>query len=156
MKPIAIITTAALAAATALASTAAAAPVRGGSWDYTDYTADPASFAADEMLHFVTGATITSYCDGGRVPSAPQDVNAHAFRLTAKSVVTVSMTSTGVWGLELKTQAGAPIAGATSQPTTTPTKLAVTLRPGSYTIAACNFGGAPTAHVTYTVAPARK
>jgi hypothetical protein len=156
MKPIAIVTTAALAAATALASVAAAAAVHGGSWDYTDYTADPASFAADVMLHVVTGATIASYCDGGRVPSAPQDVNAHAFRLTAKSVLTVSMTSTGVWGLEVRTQAGAPIAGTTSQPAATPTKLTVTLRPGRYTIAACNLGGAPTAHVTYTVAPARK
>jgi hypothetical protein len=134
-----------------------AAPVRGGSWDYTDYTADPASFAAAAALHVATGATITSYCDGGRVPAAPQDVNAHSFRLTAKSAVTVTMTSTGVWGLDVKTQSGAHLAGTTtSQPSTTPTKLVVTLRPGRYTIAACNLGGAPTAHVSYQANPVRK
>lgn len=156
MKPIVIASAAALAVTTALASSATAAPVRGGAWDYTDYTPDPASFAAAAFLHAATGATIPSYCDGGRVPAAPQDVNAHTFRLTAKSTVTVTMTSTGVWGLDVKTQSGAPIVGTTSQPSTSPTKLAVTLRPGRYTIAACNFGGAPTAHVSYQVAAARK
>jgi hypothetical protein len=156
MKPIIIVSAAALALAPALASSATAAPVRGGSWDYTDYTPDPASFAADAFLHAATGATITSYCDGGRVPAAPQDVNVHSFRLTAKSAVTVTMTSTGVWGLDVRTQAGAHLAGTASQPSTSPTKLAVTLRPGRYTVAACNLGGAPTAHVSYQVTPARK
>jgi hypothetical protein len=153
MKPIVIVCAAALALAPALATSATAAPVRGGSWDYTDYTADPTAFAAAAELHIATGATITSYC-AGRVPSAPQDVNVHSFRLTAKSSVTVTIANTGLWGVDVKTQSGAPIAGtATSQPSTSPTKLVVTLRPGRYSIAACNLGGAPTAHVTYQTAP---
>ena len=91
MKAIVVAAASALALAPAVTSAASAGQATGGSWSFTDYTADPSSLAADDAFHTVTGATITSYCHGSRVPSAPQDVTSHALTVSRTTVLRLSV-----------------------------------------------------------------
>lgn len=164
MKAIMGVAAAALAVAPTLTNAATAAPLRSGSWAFTDYTADPTSLAADDAFHVVTGTVITSYCHGSRVPSAPQDVNARSLSVRTTSTLKLVLHATGVWGIDVTTQRGSAVTGTASQPSTTtqpatataPTELAVRLRPGTYKVVSCNLGGAPTASVSYELTPVRR
>jgi hypothetical protein len=153
---------AALAAASALVvapmltGSASATSVHRGAWTFTDYTPDPVALAAAQMLYVSTGRVVTSYCQDSRVPSAPQDVNAHRFRLSAPAVLRLQVTPTGAWGVEVDTPAGGTLAGvATGRAATDPVDLRVRLRPGAYVVAACNLGGGPDAHADYRLTPIR-
>ena len=148
MKAIVLATASALALAPVVTSAASAAQATGGSWSFTDYTADPSSLAADDAFHTVTGTTITSYCHGSRVPSAPQDVTSHALTVSKTSVLRLSVNATGAWGLDVASRAGKALAGITTTHATDG-NLKVRLRPGQYVVQACNLGGAPTAQVSY-------
>ena len=154
MKATIIATAAALGVASALVNGAAAAPRTQGSWSFTDYTADPASLAADDMLHAATGSAITSYCHGSRIPSAPQDVTSHALTVSAPAVLHLHISSTGAWGLDVNNQHGTTLADTATAPGGAG-DLSIRLPKGRYTVASCNLGGAPTANVAYTVTPAK-
>ena len=153
MKATIIATAAALGAVSAVVSGAAAAPATHGSWSFTDYTADPTSLAADDMFHVVTGTTITSYCHGSRVPSAPQDITSHALTLARSTVLTLHMSSTGAWGVDVNNARGSTLAGLVSVPGAG--ELSVRLPAGRYAVTACNLGGAPTAEVAYQLVRTR-
>ena len=148
MKAIVVAAASALAFAPALTSGATAAPAQGSAWTFTDYTPDPVSLAADNSLHVVSGTTITSYCHGSRVPSAPQDVNAHRVNVSARGVLRLAMNASGAWGLDVSNRRGTPLAGVTTSGTGA-TALTVHVRPGQYVVQACNLGGSPTAQVAY-------
>jgi len=146
----------ALVAAPMLTGPASATSAHGGSWTFTDYTPDPVSLAAAQTLYLSTGRVVTSYCQDSRVPSAPQDVNAHRFRLSAPAVLQLHVTPTGAWGVEVDTPRGATLAGvATGRAATDAVDLRVRLRPGTYVVAACNLGGGPDARADYQLTPAR-
>lgn len=153
MKATIIAATAALGAVSALVNGAGAAPATHGSWSFADYTPDPSSLAADQTFHMVTGATITSYCHGSRVPTAPQDVTTHAIAVSKRSVLTLHLTSTGVWGVDVNNLRGAALAGITSTPGAG--VLSVRLPAGRYAVTACNLGGAPSAQVDYQLTRSR-
>ena len=145
MKAILAATAAALAVAPALTTGASAAQSSAGSWSFSDYTPDPSSLAADSAFHSATGATITSYCHGSRVPSAPQDETSHTLAVSKPSVLRLNLAATGAWGLDVASKSGKALAG------TTGSALRVRLRPGAYVVRACNLGGAPAAQVSYRV-----
>jgi hypothetical protein len=105
----------------------AAPPTHGGTWSFADYTADPGSLAANDAFHTATGASITSYCEGSRVPSVPQDLTVHALKVAGASTLKLHLAATGAWGVDVST------------------------RPGAYVVRACNLGGAPTARVDYSL-----
>lgn len=152
------------AAATTLAvvpltAGAASAPAKTthGTLAFTDYTPDPAVLGASEMLHVVTGRVVTNYCQGGRVPALPQDVNSHALTVSSKhAILKLVTTATGAWGVDVSDTHGRPIA-ATSTAATDAGQGRLTLRlpSGHYLIASCNLGGATTAQVSYTLTPSR-
>jgi len=145
MKAILVAAASALAIAPALTAGASAAQTSAGSWSFSDYTPDPSSLAADTAFHSATGTTITSYCHGSRVPSAPQDVTTHLLTVSRSSVLRLRVAATGAWGVDVTNRNGKTLAG------TTGSALRVRLRPGAYVIRACNLGGAPTAQVSYRV-----
>jgi len=152
MKAMLLAAASALAVAPALTSAASAAPVAHGSWSFADYTPDPSSLAADDAFHVVTGTTITSYCHGTRVPSAPQDVTSRALTVSRPSVLRLSVNATGAWGVDVGSRHGKALAGiTTTRAATDGTDLRVRLRPGQYVVEACNLGGAPTAQVNYSL-----
>jgi hypothetical protein len=152
MKATVLAAATALAIVPALTSGASAAPASGGAWSFTDYTPDPASLAADNAAHLATGATITSYCHGSRVPAAPQDMNSHLLSVSAPAVLKLHIAATGAWGVDV-TRHSTSLAGiSTSRTTGDAQALTLRLRPGKYAVRACNLGGAPTAQVTYTLA----
>lgn len=154
-RVIAIAAGAALAAAPMLTGPASAGATHEGSWAFSDYTPDPVSLAAAEALHVSTGRVVTSYCQGSRVPTAPQDVNAHRLTVRRPSTLQLHVTPTGAWGVEVDTTRGATLAGvATGRSVTSPVALRVRLRPGSYVVTACNLGGAPDARADYSLTPA--
>ena len=144
---------AALGLASALVTGAQAAPASHGSWTFTDYTPDPASLAAADMVHVVTGAVIKSYCQGSRVPSAPQDVTSRSLTVPAKAVLKLHISSTGAWGLDVNNRTGSTLAGIAAVPGTG--DLSVRLPAGRYAVTACNLGGAPTAQVDYQLVRSR-
>ena len=153
MKATIIATAVAIGVASAVVNGAAAAPATHGTWTYADYTPDPTSLAADDMLHVATGATITSYCHGSRVPTAPQDVTSHSLTLTKPAVLTLHTTSTGAWGVDVNNRRGTTMAGVETTPGTG--DLSVRLPAGTYAVTACNLGGAPTAQVDYRLVRSR-
>lgn len=156
MKRVVIAGAVVAAIAPVLAIGAVAATTPGGSWSFTDYTPDPGSLLAGDALHVATGAVITSYCQGSRMPTAPQDVNSYRLKVTKTSRLDLALSSTGVWGVDVDTLRGTALAGtATSEPTT-PAALHVRLQPGSYVVQACNLGGGPTANVSYQLTAVRK
>ena len=139
----------ALAVATVLAGVASAAPAGARSLAFTDYTPDPATLAASEALYVGTGLLAKSYCNG-RIPAIAQDVNAHRLVVTAPAVLQLHLSATGAWGMEVDNRQGKALAGlATDRTPTTPADLKVRLRPGTYSVTACNLGGAPSANATY-------
>jgi len=151
---VAIAAGSALAAAPLFTGPASAGGAHQGSWAFTDYTPDAVTLVAAQALHTATGRTVTSYCQGSRVPSAPQDVNAHRLTLSAPSVLQLHVTPTGAWGVEVDNRRGATLAGvATGRATTADLKMR--LRPGSYIVTACNLGGGPDAHADYHLTPTR-
>lgn len=155
MKLRVVATASVLAAVPMLASGASATATHGGSWTFTDYTPDPATLAAAQMLHTTTGKVATSYC-GSRVPSAPQDVNAHRLTVRTPSVLRLRLSSTGAWGAEVDNLRGTALAAvATGNAPTTDLGLKVRLRPGIYSVSACNLGGAPSARADYQLLPTR-
>jgi hypothetical protein len=156
MKRAIIATAVAGAIAPVLVSGAFAATTPGGSWSFTDYTPDPGSLLADDAIHVVTGAVITSYCHGSRMPTAPQDVNAYRLKVSKASRLDLALSSTGAWGVDVDTLRGAALAGAVTSEPTTPAALHLRLQPGSYVVQACNLGGAPTANVSYQLTALRK
>ena len=153
MKTTIIAVAAAIGVSSALVNGATAAPVTHGSWSFTDYTPDPGSLAADDMLHVVTGATITSYCHGSRMPTAPQDVTSRPLAVAKPSGLRLHLASTGVWGVDVTNTRGAALAGIATAPGAG--DLSVRLPAGRYVVVACNLGGAPTAQVDYTLARSR-
>ena len=153
MKATIMAATAAFGVASALVTGAVAAPATHGSWTFTDYTPDPASLAAADMVHVATGATITSYCQGSRVPSAPQDVTTRSLTVPAAGVLKLRINSTGVWGLDVNNRRGSTLAGIAAAPGAG--ELSVRLPAGRYTVAACNLGGAPSAQVDYQLVRGR-
>ena len=150
MKAIVVAAASALALAPAVTSAASASQATGGTWSFTDYTADPSSLAADDAFHVTTGTTITSYCHGSRVPPAPQDMTSHALSVSRASVLRLHVSATGAWGVDVASRHGKPLAGiTTTRAATDGSSLDVRLRPGQYVVKACNLGGAPTAQVDY-------
>jgi len=156
MKRVVIAGAVVAAIAPVLASGAFAATTPGGSWSFTDYTADPGSLAADSAFHVATGANISSYCHGSRVPTAPQDVNTYRLKVAKASQLNLSLSSTGVWGVDIDTAGGTVLAGTAATKPATPATLNVVVQPGTYVINACNLGGAPTANVNYQLTALRK
>jgi len=146
-------TAVALAIIPAIASQAAA-PGAHGSWAFADYTPDATSLAADGSLHVLTGANVGSYCHGSRVPSAPQDVNSHSLKVSRRATLQLTVSATGVWGLDVTTTRGNALAGIAAMPGS-PSSLKVRLAPGSYVVKACNLGGSPTATVSYMLSSTR-
>lgn len=152
MKAPLIAVAAALAVAPALTSGAAASQGHAGSWSFADYTPDPASLAADDAFHTTTGATVSSYCHGSRVPSAPQDVTSHSLTVARAAVLRLQLTATGAWGVDIASRHGKALTGiTTASAAANGTGLRVRLRPGQYVVRACNLGGAPTARVDYSL-----
>ena len=145
MKAPFVAVVAALAVAPALTSGANGAQAHAGSWSFADYTPDPASLAADNAFHAATGTSITSYCHGSRVPSAPQDVTAHPLTVSRSSVLRLVVNTTGAWGVDVASRHGKTRAATNGN------SLSVRLRPGQYVVRACNLGGAPTAQVHYSL-----
>ena len=145
----------AVAVTTVLAGAASAASGGSRSLSFTDYTPDPATLAATEALYVGTGMQAQSWC-GGRVPAAPQDVNAHRLVVTKSSQLDVQLNATGAWGIEVDNRLGTAIRGAASDRTpASPVVLQLRLAPGTYFITACNLGGAPTAQATFRLASTR-
>jgi len=152
MKAIVLAAASALAVAPVVTNAALAAqPAHAGSWSFADYTADPTSLAADDAFHVATGTTITSYCHGSRVPSVPQDVNAHALKVTGASTLKLHLAATGAWGVDVSSRRGASVAGFVTRTAADATRFTVRLHPGAYVVRACNLGGAPTARVDYSL-----
>ena len=150
MKAIVLAAASALAVAPVVTNAATAAPpTNAGAFSFADYTADPVSLAADNAIHTATGAAITSYCHGSRVPSAPQDVNAHPLKVSSAKVLNLSVHATGAWGVDVVSRRGTSVAGIATTQEPEATSLTVRLRPGTYVVRACNLGGAPTASVNY-------
>ena len=135
-------------------SSASAAPTKSGSLSFVDYTPDATTLAAVESLHVVTGAHITSYCDGSRMPSAPQDVNARQLKVSKRSTIRLTMSTTGVWGLDLATSRGQTLTGIATTPGA-PTVVTVRVAPGTYAVKACNLVGGTAATVTYQLTSSR-
>jgi hypothetical protein len=155
MKATVLAAATALAFVPALTSGAIAASGNDQAWNFTDYTPDPASLAADNVAHTATGTTITSYCHGSRVPSAPQDVTSRPLIVSAPVVLKLRLDTTGAWGVDV-VRHGTSLAGITTTQTGgTAGALTVRLRPGRYAVHACNLGGAPTAQVGYRLVRAR-
>ena len=155
MKATVIAAATALAIAPALTSGALAAGANSGHWSFSDYTADPASLAADNAFHTTTGTAITSWCHGSRVPSAPQDVTSRRLTVAGPTVLKLGVEAAGAWGVDV-VRGGKALAGVTTaQAPNGAAALSVRLRPGTYVVKACNLGGAPTATVTYRLARTR-
>jgi hypothetical protein len=157
MKATVVIAAAATALAVAPLTAHGAAPSRTttGTLSYTDYTPDPAVFAASEMLHTATGLKVKDYCQGGRVPALPQDVNVRTITVSKRSTLTLTATTTGAWGLDLTDIHDRPLATTSTVGTgANPGHITVgRLSAGRYRIYSCNLGGAATANVAYTVTP---
>jgi len=153
MKATIMAAAAALGVASALVNGASAAPPTHGSWTVADYTPDPVSLAAADMLHVATGATVASYCQGSRVPSAPQDVTTHSLTLPRAGLLKLHIASTGAWGLDVSNRRGSTLAGVATAPGAG--DLSVRLPAGRYVVTACNLGGAPSAQVDYQLARSR-
>jgi hypothetical protein len=155
MKRVVIAGAVIAAVAPVVAPMAFATTTPGGSWSFTDYTADPGSWAADSAFHVATGAHISSYCHGSRVPSAPQDVNTYELKVARASQLHLSLSSTGVWGVDIDTARGTALVGTAATQPSTPATLTTVVQPGTYVINACNLGGAPTASVDYQLTRVR-
>ena len=155
MKAKVVAVTALLAAAPALTAVASAGQTTHGSWSFTDYTPDTAALAAGKALYVTTGRSDTSYCHGGRVPAAPQDVTSHRFRVPASSTLQLTGAASGAWGFEVDNARGATLVGAATNAAGSTVGLKLRVRPGTYVVRACNLGGAPTAQVSYRLASAR-
>ena len=148
MKAILVAAVSALALAPALTTGASAGQTSAGSWSFTDFTPDPSSLAADSAFHSASGAAITSYCHGSRVPSAPQDVTSHTLSVSRPSLLRLAVDADGAWGVDVASRHGKALAAVA---TTAGNALRLRLRPGAYVVRACNLGGAPTAQVSYHV-----
>lgn len=156
MKPTVVIaaaaTSLAVASLTVNAASAASSSTTGGTLSYSDSTPDPAVLAASQMLHVVSGRNVTDYCEGGRVPVLPQDVNSRTISVSKRSTLKLTTTATGAWGVDVTDSHGRALA-TTSTAGTAPDQghLTVRLGAGRYRVAACNLGGATTAAVAYTL-----
>jgi hypothetical protein len=140
----------------ALADTASAAQhSRHGSWSFADYTPDPSVLAARQALYATTGKADTSYCHGGRVPAAPQDVTAHRLAVSAPSDLEITATAAGAWGFEVDNSRGDTLVGAANDGQSSSVTLGLGLRRGTYVVRSCNLGGAPTAQMKYRLTRAR-
>lgn len=153
MKVSVLAAASALAVVPMLTNGASASVHQGGAWTFTDYTPDPAVFAASQALYTTTGRAATSFC-GGRVPSSPQDITAHRLVVSRTSVLSVHLANTGAWGLQVDRR-GSSVAGVATGSTTSVDGLDVKLRvrPGIYSVKSCNLGGAPTAQASYRLSP---
>lgn len=146
----------ALAAAPMLTASASAGATHEGSWAFSDYTPDPVSLAAAQALYVSTGRAVTAYCQGSRIPTVPQDVNAHRLTVRTPALLQLHVTPTGAWGIEVDSTRGTTLAGvSTGRSVTDGAELRVRLRPGTYVVTACNLGGGPDAHAAYTLTPTR-
>jgi len=157
MKATVGIAAAAIAVAAVPLTAHATAPSRttSGTLSYSDYSPDPAVLAASAMLHTVTGLKVKDYCQGGRVPAVPQDVNVRTLTVSKRSNVKLTLTTTGAWGLDLTDVHDRPLA-TTSTVGTDAAAGRITvgkLAAGRYHVYSCNLGGAATANVAYTVTP---
>jgi hypothetical protein len=157
VKPTVVIAAIATTLAVAPLAADAAAPSRttGGTLSFTDYTPDPAVLLASQALHVVTGRDVTNYCEGGRVPALPQDVNSHPLTLGKRSTLKLTATATGAWGVDVTDTHGRPLATTTTAAATDASngRLTVRLPSGHYQISSCNLGGSSTASVAYTLTP---
>lgn len=113
-----------------------------GTFSYTDTTPDPTT---------TTNSNAAAHCDGGKVPSAPTDVNTRTLKVKGPGLLTVVGHNRLDWAMEVKDSKGNVLGGSDgTSPATAEGTSALLPKAGTYTVLYCNMEGEPTITADYT------